>query len=107
MKNRLRQLRHIQGSTQQDLADKLSISRSTYSTYETGKHDLTVESLVLLADYYDVSIDYILYRSDIPKSNLTLSKEELCLLDLFSKLNIHKRQVLFTLIHSLLENKKD
>lgn len=107
MENRLYQLRHMEGLTQQDIADKLSISRSTYSTYETGKHDLTLESLILLANYYDVSLDYILYRSNIPTCNITLSDDELRLLDLFSQLNVHKRKVLFTLIHSLLENKKN
>ncbi len=104
MKNRLRQLRYMQGETQQNIADKLSISRSTYSAYETEKHELTLESLVMLANYYDVSLDYIIYRSDIPKCNMQLSKEQLHLLELFSQLNIQNRQVLFTLIHSLLES---
>lgn len=106
MKNRLSYLRHLSGLTQQDLADKLMIGRSTYSAYETGKHDFTLDSLILLADYYNVSLDYILCRSDIPKSNFILSETERFLLEAYSQLNTTNRQTLLAVAQALFNNQK-
>ncbi len=99
--SRLREMRYRYGYTQQEVADQLSISRSAYSTYETGRHDFPLESLILLADFYDVSLDYLIFRSNIPKHEIPLSSEELMLLKGFSQLTPANRDVLFTLLHAL------
>ena len=64
-KLRLRELREQVSSTQQEIADMLNIQQNTYSQYETGQRQISLEVLVKLAEYYDVSIDYILNRTDI------------------------------------------
>lgn len=104
--NRLKEMRYRRGCTQQEIADQLSISRSAYSTYETGRHDFPLDGLILLADYYDVSLDYLICRSDIPKCDIELSPEELLLLKNFSRLTASNRNVLFTLLHSLIQNQE-
>lgn len=63
---RLSRLRIAKKRTHQDLADYLGITRQAYSNYESGKRDVDTSTLNKLADYYDVSIDYLLGRSNNP-----------------------------------------
>lgn len=56
----LRLLRTINGYTQQDIADKLNVDRSTYSYYELGKIKPGVEALLKISDIYGMSVDEIL-----------------------------------------------
>lgn len=63
---RLRYLRKLKNLTQQDLANSLGINRSTYARYETGDHEADYETLNKLADFFDVSVDYLLGRTDNP-----------------------------------------
>ncbi len=62
----LRALREDRDIKQRELAQFLNVSQNTYSQYETGVISLTAEVLIKLADYYDVSIDYLLDRTDNP-----------------------------------------
>ena len=61
---RIRNLREDMDMTQTDMAKNLFISQRTYSYYESGGHDIPTEVLVRLADFYDVSVDYLLNRTD-------------------------------------------
>ena len=67
MQNRIKDLREDHDLTQQKVADAISITQRKYSYLETGTQPLTDEILVKLADYYDVSIDYILMQTNNPK----------------------------------------
>jgi transcriptional regulator with XRE-family HTH domain len=59
----IRNLREDVDQTQTQLAEYLNVKQTTYSKYELGKINIPVEVLIKLADYYDVSIDYIVGRS--------------------------------------------
>ncbi|UKI24106.1 MAG: helix-turn-helix domain-containing protein [Anaerotruncus sp.] len=54
---------------QREIAQVLNVSQNTYSQYETGVIAITAEVLIKLADYYNVSIDYLLDRTSNPKVN--------------------------------------
>lgn len=73
--NRLKELREDKDMFQKDIAKYLNMSQTGYSQYETETNDIPTEILRNLADYYDTSIDYILYRTDerkpYPKSILS------------------------------------
>lgn len=60
---RLRQLRLEKGLSQQELANRLKINRSTYARYELGKTQPDFETVSRIADFFAVSTDYILGRS--------------------------------------------
>ncbi len=64
---RIRDLREDHDLTQREIGEMLSCSQRVYSNYERGELDIPTEYLVKLADYYDVSIDYMLERTDNPK----------------------------------------
>ena len=53
--------------TQKELGEKLNIPQRTYAYYESGQRTIPPEVLIKLADFYDVSVDYILGRTNIPK----------------------------------------
>ncbi|MBR4973503.1 MAG: helix-turn-helix transcriptional regulator [Clostridia bacterium] len=62
----LRAIREDKDIKQKDIAKHLNVSQNTYSQYETGIISLTAEVLIKLADFYNVSIDYLLDRTDNP-----------------------------------------
>lgn len=62
----LRGIREDRDIRQKEIAKYLNISQNTYSQYETGVISLTADVLLKLADYYGVSIDYLLDRTNDP-----------------------------------------
>lgn len=73
--NRLKELREDKDLFQKDIAKNLNMSQTGYSQYETETNDIPTEVLKNIADFYDTSIDYLLYRTDerkpYPKSILS------------------------------------
>lgn len=59
----IRNLREDNDKIQNELAEYLNVKQTTYSKYELGKINIPVEVLIKLADYYDVSLDYLVGRS--------------------------------------------
>ena len=62
--NRIKEIREDKGLTQMQIAKAIGITQRNYSYIETGKTMLTEDILIKLADYYNTSIDYLLYRTD-------------------------------------------
>ena len=62
--NRIRELRESAGLRQIDVANSTGIDQKTLSNYETGKTNADSYALILLADFFDVSIDYLVGRID-------------------------------------------
>lgn len=73
MYKRIRNLRNDAGLTQKQVAQYLKMSQTGYSKYETGETTPSITVLCALADYYHVSVDYLMERTDIkipyPKKN--------------------------------------
>nr|WP_122647055.1 helix-turn-helix transcriptional regulator [Enterococcus mediterraneensis] len=59
----IRSIREDNDVTQQQMAQLLNVSQNTYSQYETGKIEWTASTLIKVADYFDVSVDYLLDRT--------------------------------------------
>ena len=66
---RLKEVREKHGISQLKLALELNMNQNTISRYETGERQAGYKELILLADYFDVSIDYLLGRTDNPNVN--------------------------------------
>ncbi len=69
MYRRIRDLREDKDLNQTQVAKMLGMSQTGYSKYETGENDLPTAVLIMLADFYDVSVDYLLNRTDEPMMN--------------------------------------
>lgn len=66
---RIRNLREDKDLTQTDIAKILNCSQRVYSDYECGKVAISVENLMVLANYYDVSLDYLTDRTNKKEMN--------------------------------------
>ena len=67
MKTRIKELREDNDLTQNQVSKYLNISQVAYSYYEINKRGLPIDILSKLADFYNTSTDYILYRTNIFK----------------------------------------
>lgn len=64
--SRLQSLRVSKNLSQEDVAKILGVARSTYNGYETGNREMDYDTLLKLASFYKVSLDYLFGRSDVP-----------------------------------------
>ena len=69
MKIKLRELRKKRRISQLKLAMDLGMNQNSISRYETGERQADYETLIAFADYFEVSIDYLLGRTDNPALN--------------------------------------
>jgi len=88
---RLKELREDQGMTQNDLAICLNISRTSVSAYELNTNEPSLDILINIADFFNISTDYLLCRTK-EKHNLNLlnSGNKELLLKLYDAINSYK-----------------
>lgn len=70
----LKELREKKGFTQKQLSEALYLSKTAVSQYENGTHTPSIETLIKLADIFDVSIDYLLGRTSVPVTFSSLKR---------------------------------
>lgn len=75
LSNKLKQLRRSAGLTQSEFAKKIDVARTTYAMYEQGNREPDYATLQKIADYFEVSTDYLLGRSSHPKLDAAKDKE--------------------------------
>lgn len=66
---RLKELRKAKGISQLKLAMELNTNQNTISRYETGEREPGICELIKIADFFNISIDYLLERTENPKLN--------------------------------------
>lgn len=69
MEIRLKELRTARSVSQVKLAIDLNVNQNSISRYESGLREPDYNTLIKIADYFNVSIDYLLYRTENPKLN--------------------------------------
>lgn len=106
--DRLRCLRKELKLTQKQLGEKLSISARVIGYYETNEHFPDREMLLAISDYFDVSLDYLLCRTDEKKINSNYNAFELDILENVKSLdneNKNKVQEYIMLLNLFEKNK--
>lgn len=98
---RLRQLRKQAGMTQQEVADRLRIHRTTYTKYERGSVTPDQQGLVQLAVLFEVSVDYLLGNDEVDANvtakggnDMDLTLQEQQLVQMFRQLTYPEQQAL-------------
>jgi len=71
----IQELRKDKKLDQKDLAKLLNVTIGTISNYENGEHNPSYESIIILADFFDVSVDYLLGHTTLRSSLLKFNKE--------------------------------
>ncbi|WP_273952954.1 helix-turn-helix domain-containing protein [Leuconostoc mesenteroides] len=66
--NRLKELRNMRSLTLKDISNETGIKKATFSNYELGQTEPTLETWLKLADYFDVDPEYLVGWSDIKKN---------------------------------------
>jgi transcriptional regulator with XRE-family HTH domain len=66
---RLKELRKKKGLSQLRLATELNTTQNTISRYETGEREPGIDELIKIADYFNISVDYLIGRTENPKMN--------------------------------------
>ena len=113
-KDILKELRTVKGfSNAKDFCEAAGISYNTYQNYETGKRLPTAEILMQIADFYNVSTDYILGRTEIREMNTlpvgALSEEEVKDIDAaivtgYTQLSLETRRAFIAMLEELFGN---
>lgn len=75
-KNRIAALRKNRNLTQDDMSTTLGISRAALSHYEQGRREPDYDTLITIADFFKVSLDYIMGRTDDPLASLDPNNRE-------------------------------
>lgn len=96
--NTLRSVRAEKKITQQQVANFLKINRVTYAQYELGTRDPDTTMLKKLADYFEVSTDYLLGREEGIKNSNDISQEDIDLLEKMKNLPPEKRKAMELLL---------
>lgn len=93
--NRLKQLREEKGIFQKDIADYLGVSITAITYYENEKRDMSPDTIIKLAEYFDVSTDYLLGKSDVrnPNGETKISDLYMHLAKEAQELNLDKEDV--------------
>lgn len=99
----LKKLRYSSHLTQDELSKKLNMPQATYNSYEIGRSSPTVEPLIKIADFYNVSIDYLVGRK-FGNDFGFLTKEQVSTIKLFLTLNDFNQARVSGYITSLVEN---
>ena len=66
---RLKEIRKSKNISQVKLSMDLNMNQNTISRYETGEREPGIAELILIADYFDISVDYLLERTNNPHMN--------------------------------------
>lgn len=109
---RIKQLRIINKLKQEDIGNIINVSKAQISEIERGKKSTTLENLVLLADYFSVSLDYLTGRTDTPNyekdsNRLTADTEkEKELLKNFRLLNSLEQNVILGKVSEIIYNNR-
>ena len=111
---RLRALRKQAGLTQQAVADRLSIHRTAYTKYETSGVTPDQQGLMILAELFGVSVDYLIGRDSAPAMVVTeggetavkLSLQEQQLVNMFRQLSYPEQQALVQQVQKNFRNRK-
>jgi len=105
--NRIKELRDEKNMTQIRLSIELGVSQETVSAYEIGKHYPSVKSLMLMAELFGVSMDYIMGISTVRNAVLEegLPDSEVKLLRLYRQLDKLKKEKTYAYMQGLSDEK--
>jgi len=94
---RLKQLRKESNKTQEEVANQIKITRATLSRYETGEFEPPITTVMDLANFFNVSLDWLAGNSEIKDPNINSNR----LLELYNSLSSEHKIQVFTFINYL------
>ncbi len=106
--NRLKKLREEKELFQKDIAKLLGVSIPAITQYENGKRDMSTETVIKLAEFFNVSTDYLLGKSDIRNPNkVELEDIDIAFATGIKGLNKENQEIAKNIIEGLLAKQKN
>ena len=98
----IKYLRLREGLTQKELADKLSVAKSTISMYENDARVPELERLEEIADFFNVDMNFLLGKSNMPPEDV--GEQKLRLMELFDKVPEDNRELVVRMVEAALKS---
>lgn len=92
--------------TQKKLAEHFQITEAMLSNYLTGRNEMPVDILVKIAQYFQISVDYLVGLSDQPKRPLLLKEEEGRMVEEFRTLSKEQKELLLQMLRFMTEQNR-
>lgn len=99
--NRLRELRKEKNVNQQKLSNYLGYGYTAIANYESGRNEPSIDTICKIADYFDVTVDYLIGHEDNPKRVDAISKAESELIMRFRNMDNEDQRILLEMAKSL------
>ena len=103
LSKRLKELREEKGYTQQEIASKIGLTKGAYGCYERGISVPDTQTLLELAEIFDVTTDYLLGRVDNKKPLEDISEKQMEALKLSEKLTDKQLELIINMVFGLKE----
>lgn len=100
---RLRELRKQEHISQKNLSQYLGFGPTAISSYETGRNEPCYDTLLKLARFFDISIDYLIGNADLPRPSHDLTEQEIKLLHAYRYLTESEQTLILSMIQKLAE----
>ena len=100
---RIEELRKKMGLSQEDLAKKLNMTQQRISSYEKGKREPDLETLKLFADFFHVSTDYLIGKTEFPNhEKINIDEADIAFYNCLKGLNETNKQILKNIYEGLI-----
>ncbi len=106
MVKNLKKLRTEQGVSQQALASAIGISQQSVNKYENHSVEPDITTLISIADYFNVTVDYLVGRTEEKNDDVSLTPAEIALLRSYKGLSVKEKTCIDTIIKVFKDNKK-
>ncbi|WP_458407190.1 helix-turn-helix domain-containing protein [Anaerotignum sp.] len=102
---RLKELRKSRNISQQKLGAYLNYGYTAIANYESGRNEPSFDTLMKIAVFFDVTVDYLIGLSDEPMIMNTISISETRLLEMYRKLNEENKQIIMEMVGIIFEKR--
>ncbi|PWM72240.1 MAG: XRE family transcriptional regulator [Bacillota bacterium] len=105
--NNLKNLRNEAQVNQKALASQFRVTQATISSWENGRTAPSFEQLIQIADYFDVSVDYLIGRTNIDNNYVYNPQKDIAdILELLQQTDNREREVIYRLLKEYAKTKK-
>ena len=103
---RLKELRKTRKINQQALSKHLNYGYTAVANYESGRNQPSLDTVKKIAQYFDVTVDYLIGASDYPRSEKDITDKEAELLKIFRRINDEERDALLKVVNLMFQENK-
>lgn len=108
---RLKEIRESKGISQKDFAAIIGVPANTYNQWENGKRQPDPEIMIMIADYYDITLDYLMGRESPAKENPSeqiegIDETNIEILNVWSSLSLEQKEKALSYLRYLKQEDK-